>query len=115
MVCSAFFGELSEARKKEWNNKDSNPYEVLFSPISLERMAHKLLYDGDKYFSNKIQVDWGSFAWKCTPEEIYGFLFENRNDRSWTIDVDEQMVDAVKNYIVARGDVPYGVVFIELY
>ena len=29
MVCSAYFGELTESRKTRWKNDDTNPYGVL--------------------------------------------------------------------------------------
>ena len=47
MMCSAYFGELSEERKANWNHKEENPYSVLVSPISLERKGHRLLDVGN--------------------------------------------------------------------
>ena len=113
MMCSAYFGELSEERKANWHHNDKNPYGVLTSPISLERKGHELLYVGNKYFHDRIQVDWGSFAWKCTPEEIRRFLNDNKTTLPWLIEDDEDMIEKVEAYISERGNVAYGVVFVE--
>lgn len=113
MVCSAFFGELSEERKADWCHNDENPYTVLVSPISLERKGHKLLDVGNKYFRDRIQIDWGSFAWKCTPEEILKFLNDYKETLPWLVVYDEHMIESVKTYISERGDMLYGVVFVE--
>lgn len=113
MMCSAFFGELSEERKANWQYDDDNPYGVLVSPISLEHKGHKLLDVGSKYFRDEIKIDWGSFAWKCTPEEILKFLDDHRETLPWLVKGDEQMRESVRAYTLERGDVAYGVVFVE--
>lgn len=113
MVCSAFFGELSEERKADWHYNDENPYAVLVSPISLERKGHKLLDVGNKYFRDRIQIDWGSFAWKCTAEEILRFLNDYKETLPWLVEYDEHMIESVKTYISEREDMLYGVVFVE--
>ena len=113
MICSAFFGELCEARKASWNNGDKNPYAVLDSPIRLERKEYALLHEGNAYFHDSIQIDWGSFAWKCTPEEIIKFLIDHKSNLSWLTENDNQLLESIQAYISERGQVPYGVVFIE--
>lgn len=115
MICTAYFGELSEERKANWNYEDSNPYKALEEPIFLEAKAHALLYEGSKYFSEQIQIDWGSFAWKCTPEEVYKFLNDSRTNLSWLISQEDAMLEQVKAYIDERGNTDYGIVFIEVY
>ena len=113
MLCSAYFGKLSEERKKNWNNGDENPYAVLELPIELEGRGHDLWgYDGI-FFSEKIQIDWGSFAWKCTQEEILRFLKETESGLSWQKETEEKMIRNVKEYMKMHGDTEYGVVFIE--
>lgn len=113
MMCSAYFGELCDKRKEKWNNDDTNPYAVLASPIKLEQKGHDLLSVGNKYFHDQIQVDWGSFAWKCSPEEILRFLDDYREKLPWLIEDDEALIENVKAYIEERGNVTYGVVFVE--
>ena len=68
---------------------------------------------GDKYFHDRIQIDWGSFAWKCTPEEILKFLNDDKETLPWLVEYDEHMIECVKTYISERGDLLYGVVFVE--
>lgn len=113
MMCSAFFGELSEERKIDWHHNDKNPYAVLNDPVLLENKGHKLLDEGNKYFRDRIQIDWGSFAWKCTREEILKFLDEHRETLPWLVKDDEQIIETVRLYISERGNVLYGVVFTE--
>ena len=113
MMCSAYFGELCEERKKNWHCDGTNPYEVLVAPVTLERKGHKLLDVGNKYFHDRIQVDWGSFAWKCNAEEIIRFLEENKDTLPWLVKDEEEILENVRNYVSERGNVDYGVVFVE--
>lgn len=113
MICTAYFGELNESRKKNWKNDDKNPYAVINMPIILERKGNALLIDGDRYFHDKIQIDWGSFGWKCTSQEIIKFLVDHKTTLPWQIKEDERIIETVRNYISERGDVSYGVVFVE--
>ena len=113
MMCSAYFGELSEERKVNWNHKEENPYSVLVSPIPLARKGHSLLGAGNKYFHDRIQIDWGCFAWKCNPEEIIRFLNDNKTTLPWLIGDEEDMIEKVRTYILEKGSVAYGVVFVE--
>lgn len=113
MMCSAYFGELCDARKANWEHDDTNPYGVLVSPISLENKGHDLLDVGSKYFHDRIQIDWGSFAWKCSPEEILQFLDDYKETLSWLVEDDKKMMESVRAYIAERGNTTYGVVFIE--
>lgn len=113
MVCSAYFGELSEARNVNWKNEDTNPYDVLVKPVRLENKGYDLLDAGNKYFHDQIQIDWGSFAWKCSAEEIIQFLIDYKETLPWLVEGDEKMIEEVKSYIGERENVEYGVVFIE--
>ena len=113
MKCSAYFGELSEVRKLKWEQGDSNPYEVLVSPLSLEGKGQELLSVGSQYFREKIKLDWGSFAWKCTPDEMYRFLDKHKTTLPWLMKVDEEMCKKVRDYVTQRGNTEYGVVFVE--
>lgn len=113
MMCSAYFGRLSEKRKLEWDNGEDNPYDVLESSISLVGKGHDLLRAGSEYFKDRIQIDWGSFAWKCTPEEICGFLYDYKTKLSWLIESEEELIEKVKAYIAEDINAEFGVVFIE--
>ena len=113
MECSAYFGELSETRKQKWEQGNTNPYEVLVSPIRLERKGHDLLSVGSKYFREKIKLDWGSFAWKCSPDEMYRFLDEHKTTLPWLVKSDEELCTKVRDYVLQRGNTEYGIVFVE--
>ena len=115
-MTTAFFGELSEKRKCIWDNKENNPYEVLHEPIELNCRGNNLLIDGKKFFTEQIQIDWGSFAWKSTPEAVLSYLeLYKAKECSWLIEDDENLIERVKEQINQRGNVKYGIVFIELY
>ena len=113
MMCNAYFGELSDARKREWQYEDNNPYAVLKTSIELARKGHDLLNCGQKYFSERIQIDWGSFAWKSTEKQILKFLEDHQSNLPWLVKDDAEMIEQVKRYIKEHGDIRYGVVFIE--
>lgn len=113
MMCSTYFGVLSEKRKSNWDNGDDNPFDVLQSRICLDGKGHDVLRAGSQYFNSKIQIDWGSFAWKCTPEEICRFLCDYKTTLSWMIKSEEELIEKVKAYITANQNEEYGVVFVE--
>lgn len=71
MLCDAYFGEL----QPDWKKK-KDPSEVLKTKIPVYRGAHDLLSKGSRYFTEETQIDWGSFAWKCTKEEMDRFIKE---------------------------------------
>ena len=113
MMCKAYFGALSEERKANWDNKDSDPYKVLNSPIELYGKGHILLSSGSDYFHDRISIDWGSDAWKCTADEIIEFLEDHKETLSWLIEDDIRLIKEIKEYVKKRGNIVYGVVFIE--
>lgn len=113
MMCSAYFGALSASRRLNWKNDEENPYEVLDAPIRLERKGHELFSNASKYFHDEIKVDWGSYAWKCTPEEVLRFLEDYKIDLEWLIEKEEEIIERVKQYVAERTDAEFGVVFIE--
>ena len=100
MICTAYFGELNDVRKNNWKNDDKNPYAVLNMPIILERKGQALLYEGDRYFHDKIQIDWGSFVWKCTKKQLEMFQ-------------EKEKVEIPGLTKLSEGT-NYGVVFIEM-
>lgn len=113
MMCSAYFGRLSEKRKQNWECEGDNPYEVLVDPICLEGKGHALLRTGSDYFRSQIQIDWGSFAWKCTPEELFCFLYAHETTLSWLKESEEEMIRNIKAYVAEREKEEFGVVFVE--
>ena len=115
MMCTAYFGILSDKRKDQWENSDHNPYEVLAFPISLDSKAHDLLFEGSHYFRDKIKIDWGSFAWKCTIEELQRFLSDHKTTLPWLIESDEELLLQVTSYAKEHENEELGVVFVEEY
>lgn len=113
MLCSAYFGELSNERKENWHCEEREPCEILIFPIPLKYKGHKVLEKGNQYFHDRIQIDWGSFAWKCTQEEILKFLEDNREILPGLVKEEEKMIEYVRKYVSERGEVAYGVVFVE--
>ena len=115
MMCSAYFGEISEERKNVWDNGDDNPHKVLASSVKLDGKGQELWSKGSEYFYDKIQIDWGSFAWKCTPNEILKFLKDHKSTLSWLEKDDFEIIKKVKDYISERPGSDFGVMFIEEY
>ena len=101
MVDKIYYGDISEARQKEWNSEDDNPYKVLgenMSSISCDWME---FFDFAKnHFSNEIQVDWGSFAYKCSGKEL--------------LKLERSCCASVENSNEIQPEKEYGVVFIEM-
>ena len=115
MMCTAYFGEISKARNDNWNNGATAPYEVLQTFVPLEWVAHKVLDYGSDYFSEKIKVDWGCFAWRCSAEQISAFLHDFKSILPWLAERDEEMIRSVETYIAEHPDGKYGVVFVEVF
>ena len=115
MMCSAYFGELSEGRKAVWDNGDDHPHKVLASSIQLNGKGHEIWSKGSNYFHDKIQIDWGSFAWECSANEILKFLNDSKSTLPWLEKDDLKLIRNVKNYISERPNCDFGVVFIEEY
>ena len=113
MKCSAYFGEITEQQKNNWKDGEYNWRDVIKEPICLIGKGHELLYHGSEYFDDKIKVDWGSFAWKCSAVQILSFLCDFKTTLSWLINDEEELIKDVKNYIASRENVEFGVLFIE--
>lgn len=115
MMCSAYFGKIKGVYLENWKDRNDNPYEIFETSMDLFGKGHELLYSGDDYFFDKIKLDWGSFAWKCSKEQIMSFLQEKKTTLPWLIESEEEILEKVSNYIQEHGDVQYGVVFVEEY
>lgn len=113
MLCSTYFGVLSDERKKQWNCGNNNPYVVLKSSIKLDGKGHTIWDDANRYFENQIQIDWGSFAWKCKGDKCIEFLKTHQSTLPWLVERDQKMIDIVTRFIIEHAEDEYGVVFIE--
>lgn len=71
MLYTIYYGEISAVRKAKWNNGEDNPYDVLEcnKKISCTNWI-SFLAAARKYLKDEIQIDWGSYAWKGTKDDI---------------------------------------------
>ncbi len=102
MESCVFYGELSEEWEKNWGEGD-DPFKVLkedhglsCGPVNVDVFgwANKHCYD-------EVQVDWGSYAWKCKGSDL--IELHNSSEASYVYDIE-----------TVESDKTYGVVFIEL-
>lgn len=100
MVYSTFYGEISDERKQEWDCKSDNPYAVLKNNMKIDCNDWiAFIHNADELFTDKIQIDWGSYAWKADKKSILQFV----NKIKGKIEEQDFMNDSGV----------YGVVFIE--
>ena len=70
MMSSVFYGEIKEDRLNTWK-ENKNPYDILADNNRIERLGGwDFLFIADELFTDCVQVDWGSFAYKCTKEQL---------------------------------------------
>lgn len=93
-------GQISKARKRNWTLVDENPYSVWDGKaLAAETCRISALSSADFCLRDRIDVDWGSVAWKGNPGEIRRLFEAERLDCSALEQLD------------ARQD--YAVIFIE--
>ena len=64
-------GNISRKRKENWKLEDHNPYSVWDgSPLAAQNCRISALSSADYLLRERVDVDWGSVAWKGTKEEI---------------------------------------------
>lgn len=69
MVSQIIYGNIKAEKLVTWeSNKD--PYDILENEREINRLGGWNFLAEDKLFSDKVQVDWGSFAYKCTKEQL---------------------------------------------
>lgn len=77
----------------------------MIEPILLEHKGYKLLDVGSTYFRDKIKIDWGSFAWKCTAEEIMKFLEHHQETLIWLIGRDQAMMNWTSKRAIQKENI----------
>ena len=76
-------GEIGKQRQENWNVKNDNPYAVWEgTPYSEETCRISALSSADYCLRNRVDVDWGSVAWKGTAKEIRRLFEAERLDAS---------------------------------
>jgi len=94
-------GEISRQRKEKWDLKSDNPYSVWDGKaFAAEVCRISALSSADYCLRNRLDVDWGSVAWKGNAREIRRLFEAERLDATGL------------NRLEADKD--YAVVFIEL-
>ena len=70
MLSSIYYGEIQSDKLVSWNeNKD--PYNILVENNRVYKLGGWEFLDiANKLFDNEKQVDWGSFAYRCTKEQL---------------------------------------------
>ena len=98
-----YFGEISDTGRKAWDDMEMSPFDVLKKNRHIDLHASWLdaMSWARRNLHDEIQVDWGSFAWKCTGKDL---LDLKKNKPSCDIE----------SYDDIDPDKEYGVVFIEM-
>ena len=102
-MTNLFCGELSEEWEKNWG-AGNEPFDVLKKMICIDGFfpsEHGWSWT-NKYCTDEVQVDWGSWAWKCKGRA----LIELNGNSSSSHDEMLEALDPEKTY---------GVVLIEIY
>lgn len=64
-------GEISLERKKNWNSPNDNPYGVWEGKTFASEICRiSALSSADYCLRDRVDVDWGSVAWKGSAREI---------------------------------------------
>ncbi len=111
VMWACYLGEISESYRKNWaphtvspDQKEPDVFDVLSS--SWEIMYRLNWTAAAKCFSDKIQVDWGGWAYKVTKEQAMACNKEN-GENDWAIP--QSAIDEMED-----GKV-YGIIDVELY
>lgn len=101
MMSSIFYGEIKEDRLKTWK-ENKNPYDILTDNNRIERLGGwDFLFIADELFTDCVQVDWGSFAYKCTKAQL--------------IELMEKTYCKISDVEFLNQNQIYGIIFIEEY
>lgn len=98
-MSSIFYGEIKEDRLNTWK-ENKNPYDILADNNRIERLGGwDFLFIADELFTDCVQVDWGSFAYKCTKEQL--------------IELTRKTKCTISGIELLKPEKIYGIVFIE--
>ena len=76
-------GEIGSMRRNKWDIKNDNPYSVWDGkPFAAETCRISALSSADYCLRNRVDVDWGSVAWKGNAKEIERLFEAERLDAS---------------------------------
>ena len=100
-----YYGDISKEWAENWSEKNPND-----NPFNILENRHRIAMDpslgwlglhlwADEHCTDRIEVDWGSRAWKCTGKELLEL-----NKEADVYDSDSVIPERT-----------YGVAFIEIY
>ena len=70
MLSSIYYGEIKKKKLLQWN-KNNNPYDILVENNRIHKLGGwEFLGIANRLFDNENQVDWGSYAFQCTKEQL---------------------------------------------
>lgn len=99
MMSSIFYGEIKEDKLQTWS-ENRNPYDILVENNRVERLGGwDFLFIAKELFTDEVQIDWGSFAYKCTRKQLQKLISE--------------MKCVIPKIQELDPDKVYGIVFIE--
>ena len=99
MMSSIFYGEIKEDKLQTWS-ENRDPYDILVENNRVERLGGwDFLFIANDIFTDEVQVDWGSFAYKCTHKQLQKLVREMKCEIPKIQELDPDKV--------------YGIVFIE--
>ena len=76
-------GEIGRQRREKWEIQSDNPYSVWDGkPYAAEVCRISALSSADYCLRDRVDVDWGSVAWKGNAEEIRKLFEAERLDGS---------------------------------
>ena len=76
MMSSIFYGEIKEDKLQTWS-ENRDPYDILVENNRVERLGGwDFIFIAKDLFTDQVQVDWGSFAYKCTKKQLQKLIEE---------------------------------------
>lgn len=101
MMSAIYFGKIKDEKLGTWQS-NSNPYDILVENEEIHKIGGWDFLDyANEFFSDKVQVDWGSFAYKCTGRQVKDLVNKYKCE--------------IESLNVIDADESYGIIFIELY
>lgn len=112
MMSDVYFGEIKDERLLTWNENE-HPLDILVENIKIDCIGGwDFLAKANETFHDKVQVDWGSFAYKCKKCELIKVVNDLFPKLPW---LEQQRRDIIQKIKELDDSALYGVVFIEAY
>ena len=97
-------GHISPARILDWFQKDENPYAVWKGEVLVSEVCNVASWrTADGFLRDRVDVDWGSVAWKANKQELTRLFHTCRWDASGLQSLDDEKDYAVV-FIESAGE-----------